>query len=190
MKVVDDMEWFNNLNKKKYKFDKKKIFLLFVLIFLIGSIAGFIYEEIFYFIDKKEIVKRGFLYGPYLPVYGFGAIAMLFLKKFKKNPLVVFLFSMLVAGIVEYITGYLLWEVYNSRWWDYTGLFLNINGYVCLRSVLTFGIGGLLLIYIIEPLISMFVNKVRNSHVNIWPILIILMFLIDLTFTLIFRNKI
>ena len=138
-----------SMNKKR-EIDKTTIICTYIIIFLIGAIVGFIYEELYCLIIDKELVKRGFLYGPYLPVYGFGAIIMTYLlKRFKKNPLVVFLLAMLITGIVEYITGYLMFTIYHRSWWDYTGLLLNINGYVCLRSVLTFGIGGLLLIYII-----------------------------------------
>ena len=124
-----------------------------VFIFFIGCVTGWIYEEIFYFFSEHWIGNRGFMYGPYLPVYGFGAVLMaLFLHKYKRNPFMVFVMGMLITGVLEYVTGWGMWQIWNHRWWDYTGLFLNIGGYVCLRSVLTFAIGGLALIYVIEPL--------------------------------------
>lgn len=185
------MNWFNKINTINYNFDTKKKICLLVLIFLAGSLAGFIYEEIFYLITDHELVKRGFLYGPYLPVYGFGAVLIaLLLKRFKKNPLIVFILAMLVTGILEYLTGYLLWEIYHKMWWDYTGLFLNIDGYVCLRSVISFGIGGLLLIYIIEPLISKLISKITNYKIYIASYITCVVFIFDLILTLIFRQKI
>lgn len=185
------MNWFNKINTINYNFDTKKKICLLVLIFLAGSLAGFIYEEIFYLITDHELVKRGFLYGPYLPVYGFGAVLMaLLLKRFKKNPLIVFILAMLVTGILEYLTGYLLWEIYHKMWWDYTGLFLNIDGYVCLRSVISFGVGGLLLIYIIEPLISKLISKITNYKIYIVSYITCVVFVFDLILTLIFRQKI
>lgn len=181
----------NKLKKRKKKeIDKTTIICTYIIIFLIGAIVGFIYEELFCLIIDKELVKRGFLYGPYLPVYGFGAIIMTYLlKRFKKDPLIVFLLAMLITGIVEYITGYLMFTIYHRSWWDYTGLLLNINGYVCLRSVLTFGIGGLLLIYIIEPFVSDLSTKVNNNKYLKVSVLIVSIFVIDLVLTLLFRNK-
>ena len=180
----------NKLNSDDYKFDKKTKIGIYIFIFLIGAIIGFIYEEIFCLLFDHELVKRGFLYGPYLPVYGFGAVLMIMLlKRFKKNPLIVFLLAMLLTGILEYFTGYLLFQIYHKTWWDYTGLFLNIDGYVCLRSVLTFGIGGLLLIYIVDPLVCKLAAKAKNYQFAILSFAIVCVFFVDFIFTMIFRNS-
>lgn len=190
MRVVDDMvKKLEKLNMKNYKFDFKMNMCKYLLIFFAGSFAGYIYEVIFYLLFDHELVNRGFLYGPYLPVYGFGAVILvLLLKRFKKNPLVVFLFAMFVTGVVEYFTGYLMWQIYHKMWWDYTGLFLNIDGYVCLRSVLTFGIGGILLIYLIEPLICKFISNIKKK---VYRVSCVLLFIIifDFILTIMFRNK-
>lgn len=184
------LQRLDELNRKRYKFDIKTKICIYCLTFLVGAVSGYIYEVIYCLLIDKELVNRGFLYGPYLPVYGFGAIIMLcLLKRFKKNPLVVFLLAMLVTGIVEYITGYLMYNIYHKTWWDYTGLLLNIDGYVCLRSVLTFGIGGILLIYLIEPLVSHFSVNVNSNKYLLASSFGIFVLLIDLVFTLIFRNK-
>ena len=142
------------LKEKKNWF--KDNFSYLILIFLFGSLVGFIYEELFYLIVDKKIVYQGFLYGPYLPIYGWGCLGLLSLKKVKKHPSLVFLLAVLITGVLEYISGFMLLKIFNRTWWDYTGLFLNIDGFVCLRSVITFGIGALLLIYIFEPLIIKF----------------------------------
>ena len=178
------------LNQEKFDFDKRTKVIIYTLIFFIGSIVGYIYEVLFFLIMDNELVNRGFLYGPYLPVYGFGAVfIVLFLKKYKKNPLVVFLLTMILTGILEYITGYLMFKIYHRTWWDYTGLFLNIDGYVCLRSVLTFAIGGLFLIYVVEPLICKYINKLGKMHKYALLVSIFLIMIIDLSMTLMFRNK-
>ena len=172
------------------EFDRRVKFSKYTMIFLIGSIVGFIYEEIFYYIFEDTLAKRGFLYGPYLPVYGFGAVLMvLLLKKYKKDPFIVFLLAMLLTGVVEYITGFIMYQAYHRVWWDYTGLFLNIDGYVCLRSVLTFGIGGLILIYVIEPLLCKLSENINKKLYITTSVLIVMTFVIDLTFTLMYRNK-
>lgn len=168
------------------KLTKKQIELL-LLIFITGCISGYIYEEIFYFVVDHKLVNSGFLYGPYLPVYGTGAICLfLILRKLKKNPVLIFLLSIIITGIVEYITGYLMFLIWHRTWWDYTGLFLNISGYVCLRSVLTFAIGGLLLIYIIVPILNKLIAK-KEKLAIIFIIIFMISFVIDSFITLIYR---
>ena len=173
---------------KNKLFDGLKV--LFI-IFLIGCFVGFIYEEIFYLITEGILEKRGFLYGPWLPVYGFGAVFMvLLLKRFKNNKIIFFIMACLVTGILEYITGYAMNMIWHKRWWDYTGLFLNINGYVCLRSVLSFGIGGLILIYIIEPFVRKYYQKLKSKILNIILMLIFIIFIGDNILSFLIRNKI
>lgn len=166
---------------------KKEKLIYWILIFLIGSLIGWIYEEIFYYVTENTISNRGFFYGPYLPVYGWGSvILMLTLKKLKKYPILVFILSMLITGIVEYATGYIMYALYERIWWDYTGLFLNISGYVCFRSVFTFAIGTIVLIYLIEPYLSKLIAK-YSRHAEIISYLFLTIFIIDNIITFIFR---
>ena len=163
---------------------RKDKFYKLVLIFLVGALVGFLYEEIFYLITDHKLYYQGFLYGPYLPIYGWGSLLLLSLKKFKKNPILVFLFAILITGVLEYFSGYFMFKIFNKRWWDYTGLFLNIDGYVCLRSVLTFSVGAIILIYWLEPIIyNFFIKNKFSKNVAIYFLVI---YLIDniLTFTL------
>ncbi len=160
-------------------------------IFFVASIIGWIYEMIFYKVTENILENRGFLYGPYVPVYGFGAILIvLLLKRFKKNPLILFVGMALVTGILELIVGEFMVAVWHKRWWDYTGLFLNIDGQVCLRSVLSFAIGGLGLIYLIEPYINKFNEKINNKNKKTVCIAIIAIMIIDLTLCLAIRHPI
>ena len=171
----------------KEKWSSKTFSKLF-LIFFIGCLIGWLYEEIFYFVDEGIIVNRGYLYGPYLPVYGVGALLIyLLLNRFKKQPILVFLLSFIITGIVEYLTGLWLWEVYHRRWWDYTGLFLNIDGYVCFRSLFTFAIASLALIYLVVPLIDKLIKKMGNNGSFALSLTIGTIMIIDLALTLLFR---
>ena len=171
----------------KEKWSSKTFSKLF-LIFFIGCLIGWLYEEIFYFVDERIIVNRGYLYGPYLPVYGVGALLIyLLLNRFKKQPILVFLLSFIITGIVEYLTGLWMWEVYHRRWWDYTGLFLNIDGYVCFRSLFTFAIASLALIYLVVPLIDKLIKKMGNNGSFVLSLTIGTIMIIDLALTLLFR---
>ena len=160
-------------------------------IFFVASIIGWIYEMIFYKVTENILENRGFLYGPYVPVYGFGAILIvLLLKRFKKNPLILFVEMALVTGILELIVGEFMVAVWHKRWWDYTGLFLNIDGQVCLRSVLSFAVGGLGLIYLIEPYINKFNERASRKSKKILCIAIIITMVIDLILCLTIRHPI
>lgn len=160
-------------------------------IFFVASIIGWIYEMIFYKVTENILENRGFLYGPYVPVYGFGAILIvLLLKRFKKNPLILFVEIALVTGILELIVGEFMVAVWHKRWWDYTGLFLNIDGQVCLRSVLSFAVGGLGLIYLIEPYINKFNERASRKSKKILCIAIIITMVIDLILCLTIRHPI
>ncbi|MBE6153170.1 MAG: hypothetical protein E7166_02970 [Firmicutes bacterium] len=190
MEVLKKIKQINNDSKKVKLNLTQKLKVLF-LIFVVGCIVGYVYEEIFHLVIENEIVNRGFLYGPYLPVYGVGAIFLtLLLRPLKKHPLIIFGLSMIITGIVEYITGYAMWEIWHRRWWDYTGLFLNVDGYICLRSLLTFAIATIFLLYVIEPYIVKYIKKISYKKTNIFIIMFSIIFIIDLFLTFLIRNKI
>ena len=135
---------------------KEKIILL-LLVFVISGVFGFIYETLFYRIDLGYFVKRGSTFGPWIPIYGFGGVfIMLLTYRFSKNTILVFFSSMGISGILEYVTGYILDHFFNLRLWNYNTEiwnFGNINGYVCLRSILFFGLSGIFLVKAIIPFI-------------------------------------
>ena len=138
-------------------------FPMLMLVFAFGGVFGFIYEEIFYRFDLGEWVKRGTTFGPWIPIYGFGALIILGLTfKFRKNPLLVFLFATIASGVLELVTGWVILKFFGVRLWDYNTEILNwgnINGFVCLRSVLFFGISGLFLQFILMPLFGKLEKK-------------------------------
>lgn len=153
-----------------------------LIIFFIGAIVGFCYEVIFYYFTENRLDNAGVLYGPWLPIYGAGAVLIYLVSfKFKKNPLILFLSCILITGLLEYIIGYIDFHIFHQKLWDYTNLFLNINGYVCLRSVLSFAIGGLLLIYVIDPILEkMMHNKRYYKIVHNILIILVIVFILDI----------
>lgn len=183
------MKFLKKLNETDTTLNKSEKIKYYIFIFIVGGIVGYIYEEIFFLIEDHILVNRGFLYGPFLPVYAWGALLMaLLLKKFKKNPILVFLLAMLVTGILEYFTGFFMLEIWHKRWWDYTGLFLNIGGHVCLRSIISFGIGGLLLMYIVDPLLTKGIKKYNSNALNILIIIFGVLYVLDSALSFILRN--
>ena len=137
--------------------------LTLLLVFAFGGIFGFLYEELFYLIDLGCLVKRGITFGPWIPIYGFGAVLIvLTTDRLRRKPLQVFAVSALACGGLEYITGYMLFHAGGIRLWDYNAEIWNwgnIGGYICARSVLFFGLSALFLLYGIVPLI----RRMRES---------------------------
>lgn len=164
------------------KQETKNLIQKLITIFFIGAFVGFIYEVIFYYFTENRFDNAGILYGPWLPIYGIGAMLIsLIPKKVKKHPILLFLGCMFVTGLLEYIIGYIDLHVFGKKLWDYTGLFLNIDGFVCLRSVLTFAIGGIFLVYLIEPwLNNLFQNKRYYKLLHNILVILTITFVLDI----------
>ena len=175
----------NNISNYKCKNINLKttIYMLF-LIMVISGFFGFIYETIFYRIDLGYFVKRGSTFGPWIPIYAFGGLIITLISyKFRKNIILEFIINTVVTGTLEYITGYVLYEYKSIRFWDYNNEiwnFGNINGYICLRSVLFFGFSSLFLIYVIIPYIKKIVLKISRKKLAIISITLITIFFIDI----------
>jgi uncharacterized membrane protein len=126
--------------------------LLYVTIF---SFIGWIVEVLWVFAKSQRLENRGFLTGPFLPIYGIGAILLiLFVEPYVKNPFLVFVASVVVTSTVEYLSSLVLDKVFHISLWDYHDRRFNLQGRVCLENSLGFGALGLLLIYVLHPLIS------------------------------------
>lgn len=164
------------MNKEKDNYS----FLNYILIFFSFALVGWLYEVILHIIRYGEFVNKGALFGPWLPIYGYGSvIIILLLKRFKSKPWLVFILSMLIAGVIEYITAWYLETFLHMKWWDYTGFFLNIQGRVCLMSLAIFAVAGLLGVYLIGPLLNKLFNKINPNVKKIICIILVLLFAID-----------
>ncbi|HBB29668.1 MAG TPA: hypothetical protein DC000_10580, partial [Clostridiales bacterium] len=103
--------------------------------FIMYSVIGWICEVIFCSIPEKKFINRGFLNGPLCPIYGFGAlIVIFFLTPFKDSIFLVFIFGLIVTSTLEYFTSYAMEKLFHSKWWDYSNNRFNINGRVCLLN--------------------------------------------------------
>ena len=136
-------------------------FCYLFLIFMTGCLIGWVYEEIFYWITEGMLRNRGILYGPWLPIYGVGALGIYAMKPLKKNPVLLFFMCIAVTGVVEYIIGLIGIRFFGIRLWDYRGLFMNIGGIICLRSLLSFAIMGMIFHYLLEPTAEKFIKKMK-----------------------------
>ena len=181
--------------EEDHNFDKSTLLGIICLIIVISGVFGFLYEVIFYYFNSgmTEFYWRGSNFLPWINIYAIGAVFIFFLLyKKRKHPLLVFFASMLITGILEYIGGWMLYEFQDGlRCWDYNSEILNfgnINGFVCLRSVLFFGFSSLLLIYLIVPLCFYLAKKMNKKIFLIITIGLCSIFLFDELYNLIFAR--
>ncbi len=110
----------------------------------------------FHQITMGKFVNRGMLAGPYCPIYGFGCCLLIYiLLPFTNNILLLTLGAMLVCTLLEALAGFVLDKIFHQRWWDYSKEPYNIDGYICLKSSVTWGIGGAILVSVIHPVIEL-----------------------------------
>lgn len=162
---------------------ENELLLKINLIAVITGIIGFIYEVIFYKFDQGIFINRGTTLGPWIPVYAIGSILIFFAtNKFKTNKLKVFIFSLTISVLTEFLTGFLLHKIFGIRLWDYNVEILNfgnIGGYICLRSVLLFSVGGLFLMTYIVPKIDQFQKKINKKTYQLICLIPGSLFLLD-----------
>lgn len=160
------------------------------LIFLTGCLVGWVYEEIFYWITEGMLRNRGILYGPWLPIYGIGALGIYAMKPLKKNPALLFFLCAVVTGVVEYIIGFTGIHFYGMRLWDYRGVLWNLDGIIYFRSVVSFAAMGLVFHYLLEPAAECLVAKLPPKTVRKVCLVLLLVFAVDCVLSVLFRTPI
>lgn len=162
-------------------FDLKTYFL----VFMIYSFLGWIVEIIDSLIGEKKLVNRGFLIGPYCPIYGFGTVAILtLLKDYDNHPVALFINAIVICSILEYFTSYIMEKVFKARWWDYSNRRFNINGRICLETMIPFGLAVIIVWYLINPLILKMINLIPNNISSIIAIILAIVLIIDVLVSL------
>lgn len=128
--------------------------------FIIYSFIGWFYESVLCSVSERKLINRGFLTGPICPVYGFGALVVIFaLYDRLHNVLLLFLASSLLTCALEYVTAWLLEKLFHAKWWDYSSRRFNINGRVSLAGALVFGVLSVLLVMFIHPFVIAMTDK-------------------------------
>ncbi len=188
-------EVYNKYLNDKIKLDKWQIIGIICLIIVISGLFGWVYEYIFYFFNggMKKFYWRGGNFLPWINIYATGALIILITtRKLKKHPVLIFLISVLSTGILEYFSGYVIYEYFGGlRFWDYNTEILNfgnIGGYVCLRSVGFFGLSSLILMYGIVPLCIYISQKMNKKTFLILSITLCSIVLFDEYYNLIFAR--
>lgn len=178
--------------KKKIKRDYNVQYGIknYILMFFTFAFVGWSWEVLLHIIKDGKFVNRGTMFGPWLPIYGFGALLILILlKPFRKKPILFFLSSIVLAGILEYSTAWYLETFKHTKWWDYSGYFLNINGRICLEGLLVFGLGGSAVTYFIGPVLNELYSKIKPKISLIICIVLLLFYGVDFAYSSVHPNK-
>lgn len=173
-------------------FDFLYNFVILGALFLIYSFIGWIIEVVYTLIDQKKFVNRGFLIGPLVPIWGTGAILITLILKPDDSLFNLVISSAFIGTFLEYVVNYLMEKMFKVRWWDYSTLPFNINGRVWLGSSCVFGLGGLLIVKVMNPLFFRLFSFINEFVFSIIIMVLLLLVLADfcISFNIIHKLKI
>lgn len=156
------------------------MFMYIFLMFWLFSFCGWILEVIAFSISDRKLINRGFLIGPYCPIYGSGALLMLSISSLSDNLFVTFILAMVLCSALEYFTSYIMESLFQVRWWDYSNDAFNVNGRVCLRNALAFGGLGVIFIKYLKPWYDSFIGLLGYNTMYIITIIVFIITIIDI----------
>jgi len=165
---------------------------IYFFLFLIYAIMGWCMEVVWGYIQTKKWVNRGFLIGPYCPIYGCGGVLItLCLSEFTEYPFGIFCTSIVICGVLEYLTSYIMEKIFKARWWDYRKRKFNINGRVCLETIIPFGLLSCMILYGTNPFFIGILESMTERSIQITFITCLVIFLTDfvISFTVISRLR-
>ena len=163
---------------------------MYFFLFLIYSIMGWLIEVTLGIIENKKFVNRGFMVGPYCPIYGIGGILItIFLKGYTEYPIALFCIAIVVCGLLEYFTSYIMEKFFKARWWDYSRRKFNINGRVCLETIIPFGLLGCFITYISNPFFVSIFEKIPENVGSMLFYILFSVFIMDFIVSLFIISK-
>lgn len=155
----------------------------YFLWFMIYSIAGWVYETAICSVMQKRFVNRGFLNGPYCPIYGCGAVLNLIALSSVKSPILLFFASALLSTVLEYLTSWIMEKMFHARWWDYSDMKFNIGGRVFLLGAVVFGIMSVVQLVVIHPHLAALTCLIPQNIRQAIALLLFTVFLTDTVYT-------
>lgn len=160
-----------------------------VFLFLAGAFIGWGYEVLLHIFKNGMFVNRGMLHGPWLPIYGFGCLVMVGLKKvIGDRPISYFFVSTIACGILEYTSSWLFETIYHVRWWDYSDFFLNLHGRIFLGGLIGFGAAGCVFVFVLLPVMKKQYLRVPEKTRYWLAVIFLVIFLVDLLMSLLCPN--
>lgn len=152
----------------------------YFILFFIYSFIGWCIEVIDTLIEKKQLVNRGFLIGPYCPIHGVGAMLSIFLfRDIADNQFTVFILGMILCSILEYLTSYIMEKAFHARWWDYSNDAYNLNGRIKLLNSLFFGMAIFIVVCIVNPFLEVLIFSINDTLIKVMFSIAFIIMLID-----------
>ena len=160
-----------------------------IMVFFAFAFVGWLWEVSLHIVNDGTFVNRGVLHGPWLPIYGGGvSLIVVFLAKWRNKPYAEAIGIVLLCGVVEYTTSWVLEMVAGMRWWDYTGYYLNLNGRICGEGLMIFALGGMMAVYFLVPIIDAMLSRVKPKILVPIAIILSVLFISDLAYSIMVPN--
>lgn len=178
---------FSRITKKKIihrDYHRDYSIMSYILMFFTFAFIGWAWEVLIHIVEDGVFVNRGTMFGPWLPIYGFGGVCgVILLKKFIDRYVLTFFLVTGICAVVEYSTSWYLETFKHMKYWDYTGYFCNINGRICLEGILIFGFAGCAGIYILAPFLDDIIMKINIKIRFAVCCVLLLLFSADLVYS-------
>ena len=153
--------------------------------FLYGFI-GWGVEVVYAAIKTHKLVNRGFLCGPICPIYGFGMVGLIYSVSLIPLPdsgsmsaVAIFFIGMILTTAIELVGGWALFKIYHIRWWDYSNMKFNLGGYICPQFSLLWGLGSVLMIKVVHPLLARGSSPMPFNIMLIVDVVLLVLFVVD-----------
>ena len=160
---------------------------------MLYSVAGWIYETALCSVQAKRFINRGFLNGPYCPIYGCGAVLNAVALGNVQDVALLFLGGVVLDCSLEYMTSYGMEKLFHARWWDYSDEKFNINGRICAAGAVVFGIFSVVVVKLIQPAVEQMTDAILPAAMHIISAVLFLSFMTDVIATVIgfagFNNR-
>lgn len=181
---------YEHKDREPALFTRKYPVTTLILMFFLFAFLGWCWEVMLYLVTSATFVNRGVMHGPWLPIYGTGGVLVLMvLYKLRDKPWLEFAATVVVCGIVEYFTAYYLETVYDRRWWDYAGYFLNLHGRICAEGLLVFGLGGMAVVYFVAPMFDNLLHRFKRRTLIALCAVLIALFGVDQVYSHFYPNE-
>ena len=160
------------------------------LLFIFYSFVGWLLEVLNSIIRYRKVVNRGFMIGPICPIYGVGALLVILpLQHYRNDPIALFFLSIALFSLLEYFTSFFMEKLFHARWCDYSKYRFNINGRICLETMIPFGILGVVLNFFIHPFVQNVAALIPQPFFYILGGLLSVIFLVDLVISTVIIAK-
>lgn len=152
----------------------------YCLLFFIYAFIGWCMEVMVTLYKDHKFVNRGFLIGPICPIYGYGCLLItILLYRYTDDIIVLFTMAIVICSILEYFTSYFMEKIFHARWWDYSTKKFNLNGRICMETMIPFGILGCVVMYAVNPLLNILLSQIPVTAINTITLIFIFIYIVD-----------